>query len=127
MALAKTAGVRRQTLQEWYSGSSVPRLAELAEVARALGVRRVDLVAAYDGVTAPDTAKEPRPEWAEALVTKADAAELARQLEEQIRTNRETVVRLVARQTASETAKALEALPQQLLDALSRAAEHPEE
>lgn len=65
--LALEAKLRgRQTLYEWFAGGE-PSLASLQQVANVLGVRRVDLVAAYDGVTAPETEKAPRPEWAEGL------------------------------------------------------------
>jgi hypothetical protein len=66
-ALAQAAKLRgRQTLYEWFAGGE-PSLAALGQVADALGVRRVDLVAAYDGVTAPVTEETPRPDWAEGL------------------------------------------------------------
>lgn len=66
-ALAQAAKLRgRQTLYEWFAGGE-PSMAALGQVADALEVRRVDLVAAYDGVTAPDTEETPRPEWAEGL------------------------------------------------------------
>lgn len=87
VALAKAAGIRRQTLQEWYAGSSVPRLTELEEVARTIGVRRVDLVASYDGVTAPETTKEPPPEW---------ATEMERRLTDLLMTNRTVFVETMA-------------------------------
>lgn len=53
VALAERAGIRRQTLQDWYAERDTPSLGHLAAVASALGVRRTDLLAAYDGVTAP--------------------------------------------------------------------------
>lgn len=63
--LATDAKLRgRQTLYEWFAGSE-PSLASLGQVADALGVRRVDLVAAYDGVTAPQTEEAAPPRWAE--------------------------------------------------------------
>lgn len=74
VALAKLAHMRRQTLQDWYAGKDVPGLPGLQALADALGVRRVDLVAAYDGVTAPEQQETPRPEWAEGLATKDDVA-----------------------------------------------------
>lgn len=65
--LAVAAGLRgRQTLYEWFAGSE-PSLPSLEQVAAVLKVRRVDLVAAYDGVTAPETEKEPPPTWATAM------------------------------------------------------------
>lgn len=78
-ALASAAGLRgRQTLYEWFAGGE-PSLASLKQVADALNVRRVDLVAAYDGVTAPETEEAPRPGWAEGLeerIAEAVAKEL---------------------------------------------------
>lgn len=70
--LAQAARLRgRQTLYEWFSGAE-PSLASLQQVAEALEVRRVDLVAAYDGVIAPEQQETPRPEWAEGLLTRED-------------------------------------------------------
>lgn len=74
-ALAQKAGVRRQTLQDWYSGATVPRLTELAEVAGAMSVRRVDLVAAYDGVDAPETQEAAAPSMTRRLLAGVIALE----------------------------------------------------
>lgn len=108
-ALAKKAGVRRQTLQEWYAGASVPRLTELDVVAKAMGVRRVDLVAAYDGVTAPETKKEPPPEWAGALVTYDALSELSALIQSdltaEVRANRKAID--AAARTLTTAAQAL--------------------
>lgn len=65
--LATDAGLRgRQTLYEWFAGGE-PSMHSLGQLATALGVRRVDLVAAMDGVTAPETQKAAPPDWAERL------------------------------------------------------------
>lgn len=66
-ALADKAGVRRQTLYEWFRPASTtePSLSTLTDLAKVLKVRRVDLVAAMDGVTAPEQQETPRPEWTE--------------------------------------------------------------
>lgn len=76
-ALADKAGVRRQTLYEWFRPNSrtEPSLPTLRVLAAVLGVRRVDLLAAMDGVTAPEQHETPPPQWAEALAN--DAAEKA--------------------------------------------------
>lgn len=74
-ALAKDAGIRRQTLQDWYAMKDTPSLGNLDAVARALGVRRVDLLAAYDGVTAPETETTAPPEWVERLLAGVMALE----------------------------------------------------
>lgn len=72
VALAKAAHLRRQTLQDWYSERDVPGLPGLQQLADALDVRRVDLIAAYDGVTAPETKEAPAPKWAQGLDRKLD-------------------------------------------------------
>lgn len=70
-ALADRAGVRRQTLYEWFRPGSTtePSLATLTDLAQALGVRRVDVVAAMDGVTAPKQQETPAPAWAKVLTS----------------------------------------------------------
>lgn len=47
--LSLRAGVHYDTLQNWYSGRTMPRAAALRMVADALGVRYSDLQDAYDG------------------------------------------------------------------------------
>lgn len=76
--LAQAARLRgRQTLYEWFSGAE-PSLASLQQVADALEVRRVDLVAAYDGVIAPEQQETPRPRWAEGLANEIADQVIAR-------------------------------------------------
>ena len=79
VGLAQLAGIRRQTLQDWYAGKDTPSLGHLAAVAEALGVRRVDLVAAYDGVTAPEQQEAAAPDWARA-VAQETAEDVVRRL-----------------------------------------------
>ena len=53
--LAQRANVHYDTLMNWYRGDTVPRGAELAKVAAAVGVERSELLAAYEGKSAePD-------------------------------------------------------------------------
>lgn len=47
--LALRSGVHYDTLQNWYSGRTMPRAAALRMVADALGVKYSDLQDAYDG------------------------------------------------------------------------------
>ncbi len=47
--LAEHAGVRRQTLYDWFSGKDKPSMASLRVLAEALRVRPYQLVAAMDG------------------------------------------------------------------------------
>lgn len=47
--LSLRAQVHYDTLQNWYSGRTVPRPSELRKVADALGIRYADLQDAYDG------------------------------------------------------------------------------
>lgn len=47
--LSLRAQVHYDTLQNWYSGRTIPRPAELRKVADALGVKYGDLQDAYDG------------------------------------------------------------------------------
>jgi transcriptional regulator with XRE-family HTH domain len=79
--LAAKTGISRQQLSQWFDDKGEPRMSALAAVAFRIGVRRVDLVAAYDGVTAPETEKEPRPEWAEALMTRSEVMDLVQTVE----------------------------------------------
>jgi transcriptional regulator with XRE-family HTH domain len=69
--LARRTGVSRQQLIQWFDGKGEPRLSALEDAAAALGVRRVDLVAAYDGVTVPEQRETPPPDWAGALARMA--------------------------------------------------------
>lgn len=66
--IARHTGVSRQQLTQWFDGRGEPRFSALGEAAEQLGVRRVDLVAAYDGVTAPETEEAAPPQWAERLL-----------------------------------------------------------
>ena len=73
--LARQTKISRQQLTQWFDGRGEPRFSALGEAAERLGVRRVDLVAAYDGVTAPETQETPRPEWAGGLEEQLDGIE----------------------------------------------------
>jgi hypothetical protein len=66
--LAHAAGLRgRQTLNEWFSGKRDVYLGSLQQLADALEVRRVDLVAAYDGVAAPAPTESEITTWLRSL------------------------------------------------------------
>jgi transcriptional regulator with XRE-family HTH domain len=54
--LAERMGVTRQTIDRWFRGENDPQFAALEELARVLGVRRWEIVAAIDGdhAVAPD-------------------------------------------------------------------------
>jgi transcriptional regulator with XRE-family HTH domain len=82
--LAAKTGISRQQLSQWFDDKGEPRMSALAAVAFRIGVRRVDLVAAYDGVTAPETENEPRPEWAEALMTRDEVEKLVYEVETRV-------------------------------------------
>ena len=99
MALAKAAGIRRQTLQDWYAGKDTPSLGHLEAVAVALGVRRVDLVAAYDGVTAPEQTEAAPPKWAERLLAGSFALEAKAELTDE---ERDRAAALAAAWSANE-------------------------
>ncbi len=47
--LAKAAGVSTDTLYHWFRGTTRPDIADLANLAGALAVRRWEIVAALDG------------------------------------------------------------------------------
>lgn len=79
--LARLTGVSRQQLTQWFEGTGEPRMAALDEAARALGVRRVDLVAAYDGVDAPTVSATDLPQSLEARLVDLQAAVAALQVE----------------------------------------------
>ena len=74
--LATEAKLRgRQTLNEWFSGEKEPSLSSLQQVAKVLGVRRVDLLAAYDGEIAPETQRSTAPSMTRRLLAGVIALE----------------------------------------------------
>lgn len=97
--LATDAGLRgRQTLNEWFAGGDF-YVSSLAQLADALGVRRVDLVAAYDGVTAPEQTETAPPKWAERLLAGSFALEAKAGLTDE---ERDQAAALAAAWAASE-------------------------
>jgi transcriptional regulator with XRE-family HTH domain len=73
--LSLRAQVHYDTLQNWYSGRTIPRPAELRKVADALGIRYSDLQDAYDG-------RDPEPPTLVMAIEEL-IVELRRQREEQ--------------------------------------------
>jgi transcriptional regulator with XRE-family HTH domain len=47
--IARLTGIKRQTMQKWFSGRGEPDLRRLAAVSELLQVSRADLLAAFDG------------------------------------------------------------------------------
>lgn len=58
--LARESGVLRNTITNWFTKSSTPRLDALGDIARVLKVTRAELVAAFDGdeLVSADRARE---------------------------------------------------------------------
>jgi transcriptional regulator with XRE-family HTH domain len=118
-ALANASGVSRQQLIQWFDGKGEMRFSALAEAAQRLGVRRVDLVAVYDGVIAPET-EEAAPQIEErldALMTRDEVQALVARVKKdvtgEIRRNRETIVGTLARELGKRMTEELQAhLPQ---------------
>lgn len=82
-ALAKQSNLRgRQTFNEWFSGEKEPSLHSLALVAKALKVRTTDLVAAWEGVTAPETQRSAAPSMTRRLLAGVMALERNAQITE---------------------------------------------
>lgn len=91
--LAHDAGLRgRQTLNEWFTGRRDVYLGSLEQLATALDVRRVDLVAAYDGVIAPEQQETPPPRW---------AGEMEARIVSELVANREALYEALAQELVS--------------------------
>lgn len=65
--VAAAAGVRRQTVYDWFTGKTSPTLGSLEAIAGAVGVRRYEIVSAMDGV-GPVVPVQTLEEMVEALV-----------------------------------------------------------
>ena len=71
-SFAKAIGTTAETLYSWFRGEAEPNLGYIREMAKVLGVRRSEIVAALDGEVPPVPMGE---ELADAI-----AREVARQL-----------------------------------------------
>lgn len=127
-ALARATHVSRNQLIAWFDGKGEPRMSALEEAAAQLDVRRVDLVAAYDGVIAPDTETPAAPQIEErldALMRRDEVLALVQQVErrvtDEVVKNREAVVTALASELGDRVAETLAALPEQLRAALAHA------